>query len=89
MKIFDIVNNFGEIGNLKTTDSVVCGEILNSFLAIGCADGNLISYNLDNLDCLYGYGCDNKGSINTLKILPEMNRIITAGDCGQGMQVLF
>lgn len=89
IKILDIQNNFNEITCLKTTDSVVCGDIFENFLALGCADGNMLGYDLNTLECLYGYGCDNKGSINCIKIMPDLCRIITAGDCAQGMQLIF
>lgn len=89
MKIFDPKNSFKEQATLKTTESVVCGDIYESFLALGCCDGNMLGYDLNSLECLYGYGCDNKGSINCLKILPEICKIITAGDCAQGMQLIF
>lgn len=89
IKITDVMNNFSEISSLKTTDSVVCGDIYESFLAVGCADGNMLAYDLNSFECLYGYGCDSKGSINCIKILPEQTKIITAGDCAQGMQLIF
>lgn len=61
----------------------------DSFLSLGCADGNMLAYDLDSFECLYGYGCDSKGSINCIKILPDQFKIITAGDCAQGMQLIF
>jgi hypothetical protein len=49
----------------------------------------MLGYDLNNFECLYGYGCDNKGSINCIKIVPEICKIFTAGDCAQGMQLIF
>lgn len=89
IKIFDIKNGFGEQACLKTTDSVVCGDLFESYLTVGCTDGNMLGYDLNTLECLYGYGCDNKGAINCVKILPEINKVITAGDGAQGLQLLF
>lgn len=89
IKLFDISNNFKQIGVMKTTDSVFCGDIYNSFIAVGCGDGNLVAYNLDTLECLYGFGCDSKGGIKCVKILPDKGKIVTAGDSGEGLQLLF
>ncbi len=89
IKLYDIKNNFKLIGTMKATDAVFCGDIYESFIAVGCGDGNLLAYNLDTLECLYGYGCDTKGGIKCLKIIPNKGKIITAGDSGQGLQLLF
>jgi hypothetical protein len=86
-----MMNNFKEIGVMKATDSILCGDLhpSESFVAVGCSDGNMLAYNLDTLECLFGYGCDNSGGIKNIKILPEKGRIITSGDSGQGLQLLF
>ena len=44
IKILDPTNSFKELVCLKTTESVVCGDIYESFLALGCADGNMLGY---------------------------------------------
>jgi WD40 repeat protein len=77
IKVLDISNGFAEIATMKATDSIFCGQVVNNFLAVGCGDGNLLAYNTDTADCLFGYGCDNKGGVKFLKILPDKKKIIT------------
>jgi WD40 repeat protein len=89
VKVLDLLDGLKEIGNMKATDSVFCGDIYENFVAVGCGDGNLLGYNLDTMECLYGYGCDNKGGIKCLKILPEKGKIVTSGDAGEGLQLVF
>lgn len=91
VKLLDIMNNFKEIGVLKATDSILCGDLhpSESLLVVGCADGNMLAYNIDTFDCLYGYGCDNSGGVKNIKILPEKGRVLTSGDSGHGLQLVF
>lgn len=89
IKIFDMLSGFKQIGELKSADAVFCGDIYDNFLAVGCGDGNLLAYNLDTMECLYGYGCEEKGGIKIVKILPEKKRILTAGDSGKGLELVF
>jgi hypothetical protein len=72
---------------MKSTDAVFCGDIYNNVIAVGCGDGNMLAYNLDTMQCLYGFGCDNKGGIKCLKILQR--KIITGGDSGQALQLVY
>jgi WD40 repeat protein len=89
IKILDLLDNLNEIASLKATDSIFCGEVYENFIAVGCGDGNLLGYSLDTMDCIYGYGCDNKGGVKCVKLLPEKGKIVTAGDAGQGLQLIF
>jgi WD40 repeat protein len=89
VKLLDITDDFNELGTMKTTDAVFCGDIYDSFLAVGCGDGNLLGYDIDTMECLYGYGCDQKGGINSLKIVPEKGKIVTGGEAGEGLELLF
>ena len=89
IKTLDIMKNLSVIQMMKTSDSVFCGDLINNFCAVGCADGNLLAYNLDTGKCLYGYGVDNKGSSKCVKILEDKKRIISAGDCAKGIQLLY
>jgi hypothetical protein len=81
------LTTFKELGSMKATDSVFCGDIYNNFVAVGCGDGNMLGYNIDTMQCLYGYGCDSKGGVKCLKISDK--RIITAGDSGQALQLIY
>ena len=77
------------MGSMKVTDAVFCGDIHSNFIAVGCGDGNMLGYNLDTAECLYGYGCDNKGAVKCLKINPKRKSIITGGDSGEALQLMF
>jgi hypothetical protein len=68
---------------------VLCGDLYDSFLAVGCADGNMLAYDIDTLTCSFGYGCDQTGGVKCLKIIPEKNRIVTGGDSGEGLELIF
>ena len=70
-------------------DSVFCGDILDNFCVLGCGDGNIIAYNLDTMECIYGYGVDTVGGVICIRILKDAGKIVTGGDSGQGMQVLI
>ncbi|MCQ2817360.1 MAG: hypothetical protein MJ252_08865 [archaeon] len=89
IKIFDMTNDFNQVGELKTADAVFCGDICGSILAAGCGDGNLLVYDLDTMECLFGYGCEKKGGIKFVKCLPQKKKILTAGDSGQGLELVF
>src|SRR5688572_17963668 len=89
IKVFDIANSFKELGVAKTMDAVTCGDIYENVCILGCGDGNIIAYDLNTMECLYGYGVDTVGAVRCLKILPGVGRIVTGGDSGQGMEVLL
>ena len=52
VKCFDIRTgegkNLNRVKLLKTTDSVMCGQLLDegNLCVVGCSDGNIISYDL-------------------------------------------
>ena len=89
IKIFDMLNGFAQIGELKSADAVFCGDVYGNILAVGCGDGNLLAYNLDTMECLYGFGCEEKGGVKIVKFVPEKKRILTGGDSGKGLELVF
>lgn len=89
LKVRDMTQGFKEIGVLKSTDAVFCGDIYGSCVAAGCGDGNLLCYNLNTMECAWGYGCEKAGGIKCVKFVPNKSKILTAGDSGQGMELLF
>ena len=89
LKVFDINKGFQVIGELKSTDAVFCGDICGNAVAAGCGDGNLLCYNLNTMECAWGYGCEKKGGIKFVKFVPEKMKILTGGDSGQGLELLF
>jgi len=89
IKVFDMSKGFKVIGELKSTDAVFCGDICGNVCASGCGDGNLLCYNLDTMECAWGYGCEKKGGIKFVKFVPEKMKILTGGDSGQGLELVF
>lgn len=59
VKKFDVMSGFKLRASMPATDAVFCGKIVNNNLAIvGCGDGNILAFDLDKDQCLYGYGAD-------------------------------
>ena len=36
----------------------IFSKVLENIVIVGCGDGNILAYDLDNGQCLYGYGVD-------------------------------
>ena len=89
LKVLDMNAGFKEINELKSTDAVFCGDIYKNMLAAGCGDGNLLAYDLKTFECAWGYGCEKQGGIKCVSFVPSKNKIITAGDSGQGLELVF
>jgi len=51
-------------------------------LIAGCEDGNILAFDLKNLECLWGYGADEAGAVHCIKIAPDHRSLVTAGDAG-------
>ena len=66
-----------------------CGDVCGNIVAAGCGDGNLICYNLAKMETLWGYGCEKQGGIKCVKFVPEKMKILTGGDTGQGLELVF
>lgn len=89
LKVLDMNKNFKEVGELKTTDAVFCGDICGNIVVAGCGDGNVLAYNLDTMECAWGYGVEKKGGVKCISFVPEKMKIVTGGDSGQGMELVF
>ena len=68
IKAFDILRGTKPVNEMQTTDAVFCGEVIENLVVVGCGDGNVLSYDLDSGECLYGYGADTKGAVHCLAI---------------------
>ena len=89
LKAFDLQKDFAEISSLQSSDAVFCGDVCGNIVAAGCGDGNLICYNLAKMETLWGYGCEKQGGIKCVKFVPEKMKILTGGDTGQGLELVF
>ena len=66
-----------------------CGDIYNNILFCGCVDGNMLAFNLDTMECMYGYGADPKGSCDVIKYFESQNCIVAGGESGQLLKIKF
>jgi WD40 repeat protein len=89
IKVFDIQKNFIQIGEMKSTDKILKSDILGSILITGCQDGNLLCYNIDLMECIWGYCCVKKGGVKFCNIIKEKNKIITIGENNEGLILNF
>mmetsp|Transcript_27065 Transcript_27065/g.20249 ORF Transcript_27065/g.20249 Transcript_27065/m.20249 type:complete len:90 (+) Transcript_27065:732-1001(+) len=71
VKKFDIINGFKPLGVMKTTDAVFCGKTLHNITLVGCGDGNLLAFDLDQNKCLYGYGADSMGAVHCMQVMAD------------------
>lgn len=92
VKLFDLRKGLAApLLKMQATDAVFCGDLLDSRVAlVGCGDGNLLAFDLKgNGECLYGYGADEAGAIHCMKIAPDKQSVITCGDSGQALKIVF
>ena len=67
VKMWDIFNSLSPLGEMDATEAVMCADMYKELLFTGCGDGNVLAFNLDTQECLWGYGCDQKGSVETVR----------------------
>ena len=77
------------MGELDATDAVFCGDIHKNLLFVGCGDGNALAYNLDTLECLWGYGAESEGAVEIIKSFEGPNCLISGGDSGTVLKINF
>jgi WD40 repeat protein len=82
LKTFDIFNNCAAMSTLKATDAVFCGEVLDNLVVVGCGDGNILGFNLEDNQCMWGYGADQTGAVHCLKINDDADCCVTGGESG-------
>lgn len=87
--IFDIMMGFRPRSTMKANSSIFCGEILGNLFVCGCADGNLIVFDMDTEEALFGFGADNVGGVNCLGISQNKRKLITGGDSGTPLLLNF
>ena len=69
---------------MTTTDAVFCGNLIKNtqLLIVGCGDGNILAFDLDKDECLYGYGADQVGAVHCMAVTEDQSALITGGDSG-------
>jgi len=56
-----------------------CLSIYN-LTVVGVADGNVLVFNNDTQECLYGFGCMRQGGARCLKLSEDKTKLVVAGD---------
>ena len=58
VKMWDVFNGMSSLGEMEATEAVMCGDMHDNIFFAGCGDGNLLAFNMDTQECIWGYGCD-------------------------------
>jgi WD40 repeat protein len=87
--VWDVVMGFRPRASLKASAAIFCGDVVGNLFVCGCADGNLIVFDLDTQDALFGFGVDNVGGVNCLGISQNRRKIVTGGDSGTPLLLNF
>ena len=95
-KLFDLRSGSGQSLSpsitMQATDAVFCGEVVgeSNLIVTGCGDGNILAFDADrDGECVYGYGADDVGAIHCLKVTPDRKALVTGGDSGQALKIIF
>jgi len=88
LKVTDVLK-METLHELQTTDAVFCGEIVDNLAVAGCGDGNILVFDLDTGECLYGYGGSEKGGVRCMKVAEDRKRLVAGGDDGFALALHF
>jgi len=55
INLVDIWGGFKHFGTMKATSPVHCLETIHNLTIAGTEDGNILAYDNDTFECLYGY----------------------------------
>jgi hypothetical protein len=61
--VLDAYMGFTSRGEMRSTGEILCGQLAGSMAAVGCHDGNLLVYDTDIMDCVFGFGADRAGGV--------------------------
>lgn len=89
VKVLDALMGYQERATMESTAGVLCGELMDNLAIVGCADGNVNVLDIDTEECLFGYGVDSQGAVNCLATAFNRKRLVTGGDSGTPLLLLF
>lgn len=58
VKLWDISAGLSNLGEMTATDAVFSGDIADNVFIAGCGDGNVVAFNLDTMETIWGYGVE-------------------------------
>ena len=87
--VWDVNMGFQPRATLKANGGIFCGEVVGNLFACGCADGNLIVFDMDTQEALFGFGVENVGGVNCIGISQNRRKLISGGDGGAPLLLNF
>lgn len=89
VKILDAFMNFRVRSSMNSTGQVLCGELFNNIVVVGCTDGNVLAFNTDTEEAMFGFGAESLGGVNCLATTGGKRKLITGGDSGLPLLINF
>lgn len=66
IRLIDIVSGFKTVCQMKATDAIYCVDHIYNLTVAGSGDGNVLVYDNDSGECLYGFGAMSKGAVRCM-----------------------
>lgn len=89
VKVLDAYMGYSVRQSISTSSAVLCGNLLANLFVCGCADGNLVVYDLDTGEPMFGFGCENEGGVNCIGFSQNKKKCIVGGDSGVPLLLNF
>ena len=65
---------------MKATDAIYCVDHIYNLTVAGSGDGNVLVYDNDSGECLYGFGAMSKGAVRCMQMNETKNKLVVCGD---------
>jgi len=88
-RMIDVVSGFKNFGTFEGNDALYSLENIHNLTVVGSGDGNVLLFDNDTLECLWGYGVMTKGGVRMLQITDDKTRLIVSGDDPNAMILYF
>ena len=82
-------NNFKQRGHVDTKDMIFAVERNDNLIILGTGGGNILVYDAQTNECLYGYGVMKKGCCRLLGLNRKKTRLVCAGEDDNAKLLLF
>lgn len=89
LKLFDIASGFKQAGVMKASDAVFCVETFEDITIAGTGDGNILAYDNNTSECLYGYGVMKQGGVRLIQKTDDLTRLVAVGDDPEPMLLYY